>query len=79
MKLVLVWCFLSLKNDLLFETIVTCCMSKEKVQSSAFRWLDIPNNDVEQHPYYMCFPKFKGPAETVNMVYFPLISLSFAG
>lgn len=42
-------------------------MSKEKVQSSAFRWLDIPNNDIEQQSY-MCFPKFKGPAETVNMV-----------
>lgn len=55
MKLVLVWCFLSLKNDL-FETFVIC-MSKEKVQFSAFRWLDIPNNDIEQH--YMCFPKLK--------------------
>lgn len=40
-------------------------MSKEKVQSSAFRWLDIPNNDIEQHSY-MCFPKCKGPAETVT-------------
>lgn len=34
-------------------------MSKEKVQSSAFRWLDIPNNDLEQYSS-MCFPKLKG-------------------
>lgn len=40
-------------------------MSKEKVQSSAFRRLDIPNN-IEQQSYVL--PKFKGPAETVNMV-----------
>lgn len=33
-------------------------MSKEKVQSSAFRWLDIPNNDIEQNSY-MCFPSLK--------------------
>lgn len=42
-------------------------MSKEKVQSSAFRWLDIPNNDIEQQSS-MCFPKFKGPTETVNVI-----------
>lgn len=42
-------------------------MSKEKVQSSAFRWLDIPNNDIEQYSY-MCFPEFKGPADTVTML-----------
>jgi hypothetical protein len=45
MKLVLVWCFFKE----MFETLVSCFMSKETVQSSAFRWLDIPNNDREQH------------------------------
>lgn len=60
------WYFLSLKNDLLFETFVTC-LSKEKVQSSACRWLHIPNDNPEQQSY-TCFLEFKGPAGTVDIL-----------